>query len=141
MRIAKLTDYGLVLLTTMAGNPKVRRSARDLAEETTIPLATVSKLLKVFTNARILESRRGVNGGYSLSASPADISVATAIAAVEGPITIVECGRGEEAQKCATPNCLVASNWQLINSAIDQALGSISLLDMTQPLAREKLGL
>ena len=46
VRIGKLTDYGLVLMTCMARSQDPLRTARDLAAESKLPLSTVSKLLK-----------------------------------------------------------------------------------------------
>ena len=47
IRLGKLTDYGLVLMTHMAQNhDRLLHTARDLAVESRLPLPTVSKLLK-----------------------------------------------------------------------------------------------
>ena len=47
IRLGKLTDYGLVLMTHMAQNQdRLLHTARDLAVESRLPLPTVSKLLK-----------------------------------------------------------------------------------------------
>src|SRR5260370_37804735 len=92
IRMNKLTDYGIVLLTHLAreGNSPIH-SARDLAESSHLPAPTVNKLLKKLSQARLLTSQRGVNGGYTLARDPAEISVAEAISALEGPIAITAC--------------------------------------------------
>jgi hypothetical protein len=47
IRLGKLTDYGLVLMTYIARNhDRLLHTARDLAVESRLPLPTVSKLLK-----------------------------------------------------------------------------------------------
>src|SRR5207253_1400022 len=76
IRLGKLTDYGLVLMTYMASNrPRDLHTARDLAAASQLPLPTVSKLLKQLLQARLLVSHRGTKGGYSLSRGAAEISV------------------------------------------------------------------
>jgi DNA-binding IscR family transcriptional regulator len=47
VRLGKLTDYGIVLMTCIArGQGACLRTARDLAQESKLPYSTVSKLLK-----------------------------------------------------------------------------------------------
>src|SRR3546814_13800149 len=55
-------------------------TAPDLAEATALPAPTVSKILKMLAKGGLVESRRGVNGGYVLTRRPEDISAAEIIA-------------------------------------------------------------
>ena len=71
-------------------------SARSLAEIANIPLPTVSKLLKVLAQADLVTSTRGIAGGYRLSTTPVDISVADILEAVEGPVALTDCVTGQE---------------------------------------------
>ena len=67
IRLSKLTDYGILLMTQIVRHPeRTLHTARDLAAETQIPLPTVSKILKGLSNGGLLVSHRGVKGGYSL---------------------------------------------------------------------------
>ncbi len=86
IRLGKLTDYGLVLMTHFAqNNDRLLHTARDLAVESRLPLPTVSKLLKELLQGGLLVSHRGIKGGYSLARKPREISVAEIIAVLEGP--------------------------------------------------------
>lgn len=135
IRMTRLTDYGIMLLTLFArgGRPPMR-SARDLAAEAHLPLPTVSKLLKVLARHGLLEATRGVKGGFRLS-RPADrISVAEIIQALEGPIGVTECS--SHGGQCEIErSCIVRSNWRKINTTVLEALGKITLAEMTHPLA------
>ena len=67
IRIGKMTDYGIVLLSYFASHPESKAfTARDLAGEAKLPLPTVSKILKTLCRGELLLSHRGVNGGYRL---------------------------------------------------------------------------
>src|SRR5262245_5736647 len=80
LRISKLTDYGIMLLTHMARGPASRTySASVLAARAHLSLPTVSKLLKTLARTGLLSTHRGVNGGFSLAQRPEDISVAEII--------------------------------------------------------------
>src|SRR5258708_36531873 len=92
IRLGKLTDYGLVLMTYIAQNhDRFLHTARDLAVESRLPRPTVSKLLKELLQGGLLVSHRGIKGGYSLARKPREISVAGIIAVLEGPIALTGC--------------------------------------------------
>ena len=137
--MSKEADYGIVLLTHFAGCEGLMYSARDLANQTRIPLPMVSKILKVLAREGVLVSRRGAKGGYSLALEPGRISIAEIINVIEGPIAMTECvGAPGECKQEAV--CRIRNNWEKINQTIFGALEDISLLDMASsvpdPLVR-----
>jgi len=138
IRITRLADYGIVLLTHMARRPLgVVHSVSDLAREARLPLPTVSKILKLLAREGLLVSHRGVRGGYSLPRGPETITVAEIITIMDGPISITECS-GRPSDPCEYLNlCPVRGNLQRINGAILSALEKITLAEMGQPLPQE----
>jgi len=131
LRITKQTDYGIVLLTTLAADQDRLVTAPDLASETSLPQPMVAKILKLLARAGILASHRGVNGGYCLARSPEELSVAEVINALEGQIAITECTDDTPGLCSQETVCAVRSNWNRINLAIQDALDRISLTEMT----------
>ncbi len=134
VRITKLTDYGVLVMTLMADlAPDERVSARDLSVETSLPQPTVGKILGILTRAGLLTSSRGALGGYQLARHPAEISVVDVITAFEGPIALTDClspdGPGCEVE----PVCPTRANWDRINEAIRTALREIPLAEMARP--------
>ncbi len=131
IRLSKLTDYGIVLMTRFAVDSAVH-TARELADETGVPLPTVSKVLKALARQQLLVSQRGVKGGYRLSRLPQEISIAQIISAFE-QIAMTECtsmGLSCELE----PTCPVRGNWQKIGLVIRDALQDLTLAEMTVPL-------
>jgi FeS assembly SUF system regulator len=129
LRISKLTDYGTVLLAHLAANREDVCSAADVAAATGIALPTVSKLLKSLAKSGLVTSTRGANGGYELARSPAEISAADVIDALEGPVSITECSSIDSL--CEHEGvCSVGGAWQRINVAIRRALDDITLSDL-----------
>ena len=132
LRVSKLTDYATVVMTVLAGasdSPATVLSAQDLAARARLELPTVSKLLKQLAHAGLVESFRGVNGGYRLARIPEQISIAEIVIAMEGPIGMTECSA--HAGQCDhEPHCGVRVNWQRINQTIAHALANVSLADM-----------
>ena len=135
IRLGKLTDYGLVLMTYMARNhDRSLHTARGLALESRLALPTVSKLLKELLQGGLLVSHRGIKGGYSLARAPREISVAEIIAALEGPIALTECSTDVSGLCDLEPCCPIKNNQRIISQAVRGALGSVMLSDLIQPL-------
>jgi FeS assembly SUF system regulator len=132
LRLSKLTDYGIVIMTHIARSPAVVHTAREINEHVHVTLPTVSKILKLLAQAGLLASYRGANGGYKLTRSPQAISVAEVIRALEGPIGLTECASLPGLCQQETV-CPVRPNWQRINVVILETLGRISLREMTRP--------
>lgn len=137
IRMTKQSDYGIVLMTRMAGHPEGIVNAAELAEETVLPQPTVSKVLKILARGGLLESTRGAKGGYRLALPPEDISVADIITALEGPIGVTECIDDTPGECSQESFCPVRGNWQRINDALRTALEAITLAEMTHPLPQE----
>lgn len=137
-RMSKMTDYGLVLLTELARDTSTTRTARELAELTRVPLPSVSKVLKGLQGAGVLVSHRGAMGGYGLSRPPAAIPLTQIITALEGPVAITECVQHAEGEpSCELEQvCRVRGHWRLINQAIQEALGRLTLADLCAPAPR-----
>ena len=137
IKLTRLADYGIVLLTYVARQPEGRiHNVPDLAEEAHLPLPTVSKVLKLLSKGGLLTSQRGVNGGYQLSRRPSEITLAQIVVALDGPIEITECS-SKTRNRCEISNgCPARSNLQLINQAVLGALDNITLAQMTRPLSQ-----
>lgn len=137
IRIGKMTDYGIVLLSYFASNPEAKAfTARDLALEAKLPLPTVSKILKTLCRGELLFSHRGVNGGYRLGQAADSISIARIIEVLEGPIALTECSSHRPgADNCGLEShCPVMNNWQKISLTVRRSLEQLTLKDMVLPL-------
>jgi len=136
VKLGKLTDYGLVLMTCIARSEATasQRTARDLASESRLPLSTVSKLLKELLQSGLLLSHRGMKGGYFLAKQPHQISVIDIIAAIEGPMALTECSTDISGLCNLELSCPIKSNQRVINQAVRGVLEKITLADLVQPL-------
>lgn len=135
MRLAKLTDYGIVLLTHLARDVQQGWSARALSEAVSLPLPVVSKILKALVHHGILLSERGVRGGYRLARDPDHVSVADIIHALDGPIALTDCSDRSGGGCTLERLCPARTNLQRINRAVRDALADLSLTRMMHPLS------
>ena len=135
IRLGKMTDYGLVLMSQIARRPASElHTARDLASECHLPLPTVSKLLKRLLRSGLLESHRGIKGGYSLAREPHLISLAEIISALEGPLALTECSTEIEGLCDLESCCPIKNNQKIISQVLRGALEKVTLSDLIRPM-------
>jgi FeS assembly SUF system regulator len=130
LRLSKLADYSVVLLTTLAVRPNELVTAAQLSERTKLPVPTVAKLLKKLAKSGHVNALRGAAGGYRLARMPDSISAASVIEAVDGPVRIVSCA-GPEALPCEREvSCGIRGRWDPVNAIIRNALHNLTLAEM-----------
>jgi len=135
IRLGKLTDYALVLMTQMARRPKTElHTARGLAVISRLPVPTVSKILKTLLQSGLLDSHRGIKGGYSLRREPNQISLAEIVSALEGPLALTECSMDIGGICGLEPSCPIKDNQRIINQVIRGALAQVMLSDLIRPM-------
>jgi FeS assembly SUF system regulator len=138
LKIGKMTDYAMLILSKMAREPEAVMSASFLADALHLSGPTVSKILKILGDAGLVVSIRGADGGYHLNKMAANINVAEVIAAMEGDLTMTECC--ETTNLCSLGSmCAMQDNWLKINGLIKSLLSRISILDMVGPISLEGL--
>jgi FeS assembly SUF system regulator len=140
LRIAKLTDYGIILMAHFARQGDgVLLSSREVTEATRFTNPTVSKLLKLLTRHGLLLSVRGTHGGYQLARPAAEIDVTQIIEALEGPLAMTECSDSRvttcEDEAC----CPLRTHWNHINLAVKTALQSVNLAQLASPIPNYQL--
>lgn len=135
IKISKMADYAVVVLVALSKSDGATLSAAALAEVTRLPEPSVAKVLKLLARDNLVDSVRGVSGGYRLSRALSACSVADVILAIDGPVSLTACVEGS-AESCDHHcHCLLKGRWDDVNRAIRDTLGNISLADMTAPPA------
>lgn len=133
LKISRMSDYAIVLLTAMARTDATQYTARVLADDTGLTLPTVGKLLKMLSAGGLLLSQQGRNGGYRLARTASEISLADIIEAIDGPIAMTECFTVDH--DCdREANCGLRPHWQAINQSVRQLLDSTSLAALIEPI-------
>ena len=135
IRLSKLTDYSVVMLSYMAAREGEVYTTARLAQRSAVPEPTAAKILKLLARSAILVSQRGSNGGYELARPAAEITVAEIIVALEGPIALAACVEGSSDHCGVEQLCSMRGNWNKVNRAIRDALEDITLADMALPFA------
>ena len=101
-------------------------SAREIAERYGIPVEVMAKVLQRLARQHLLVSQHGTRGGYLLARPANRISVADAIEAIDGPVTVTVCSSADDdCDQYAT--CNIRDPLWRIKDQIVQALTSYSL--------------
>ena len=138
LKIGKMTDYAMLVLSAMAKNPDAIMSAASIAEALGLSVPTVSKILKTLGDAGLVSSVRGAEGGYHLGKPAKDICITEVIEAMEGDLAMTECC--ESANNCTLgASCSMQDNWLKINQLIKSLLSRLSILDMAGPISLEEV--
>jgi len=132
LRLSKLTDYAVVVLTRLAVCEGVQTSP-CIAKATGVPEPTVAKVLKALAAAELVASQRGARGGYRLVRKLGSIAVADVIVAIDGPIALTACVEGSGSACESSCSCPVRGRWDAVNDAVRDALTNITLADMAEP--------
>lgn len=133
LRLTRLADYAVVLMSHIAYHPDDLYNAQDAAEATGLPAPTVSKILNTMARGGLLVSHRGLNGGFTLARPPSEITVADIVAEVDGPIALTECAEGKEGDCSLEALCPARAPWQRISGAVQRALEDMTLADIVTP--------
>ncbi len=129
-----MADYGVLLLGHFARQPEALMSTTDLAETYHMPRTVVANLLKEFCKAGLLESRRGLHGGYLLDRAPEEISLLDILSVVDGPVQLIDCAAddlGSVGEACEYEDvCLSRSPMVTVNRRIVEFLQGLTLAEL-----------
>jgi FeS assembly SUF system regulator len=129
--LSKLADYGVIIATHLAAHSERQMTAAVLANETSLPRATVAKILKILAHAGIVAGARGAAGGYRLARDAGQISVVQVVSAIDGSVGVTQCTIHDDCKRSAF--CATRPHWHRINMAVSAALGAITLAEMANP--------
>ena len=132
-KLNRMTDYAIVVLGALAHRQGEILATAQLAELTGLNQPTVAKVAKTLVVADLLETQRGVHGGYRLARPAAMISLVQIVEAMEGPITVNDCVEGAQDPCMASNCCFMSHNWNRVNLAVRNALNDVSLEDLIDP--------
>lgn len=130
LRLSREADYGLIALMYMAARPEGRLAyRREIAEAHGIPTEFLAKVLQKLARVGLIRSYRGTQGGYALARTPAEITLADVVEAVEGPVALVECQCEsydcEQERSCNVKHALTG-----VQREIRRVLACVSLVDI-----------
>ncbi|MFY8024811.1 MAG: RrF2 family transcriptional regulator [Sediminibacterium sp.] len=103
--LSKKTQYAFKALTFMAEQKQVGPFLiAEIADKKKIPLKFLESILLELKKAGILNSKKGKGGGYYFNMAPSEISLASVMRLIEGPIALLPCVSLNFYEKCGDCN-------------------------------------
>ncbi|HEV2201796.1 MAG TPA: Rrf2 family transcriptional regulator [Bryobacteraceae bacterium] len=100
-QVSKRTQYGLRALYALAENyGRGPTLITQLAHDEAIPKKFLEQILLTLKEAGYVSSKKGKGGGYALAQPPDQITLASVIRAMEGPIAPLPCASDMRFRKC-----------------------------------------
>ncbi|ERI90341.1 putative HTH-type transcriptional regulator IscR [Clostridiales bacterium oral taxon 876 str. F0540] len=129
MKLSTKGRYGVKAMVDLAihygGEPV---SIKSISERQNISEYYLEQLFSPLRKAELIRSIRGAQGGYVLSRSPKDITIAEIMEVLEGPIEISNC---LDDKSCNNVDCCATRLlWARIKNSIDSVTKSTTLQDI-----------
>ncbi len=131
MLITRASEYAILSLILLC-KAKSPMDSDTLSRELSISKSFLAKILQSLAKAEILNSYKGVNGGFALKKDPKDIDMLWVTSAVEGKVPAVfECAPSLE--DCPSDKASTCSIWPFLHKLqgkIDLFLANLTLADL-----------
>lgn len=128
LKLSKKADYALVALSHLQSHHGPA-SAKEIAQVYNLSPQMLANVLKRLAHSGMLNSKRGVTGGYALGRKPTDICLGEVIDVIDGKQALSDCTSFEK-DCSAEPNCPVKSPITLIQKKIKHFIDNLTLADI-----------
>jgi len=132
MRISKKGEYALRAMIYLSLNyEKGPAQIYDISEREKIPKKFLEQILLGLKKAGLLQSKRGIGGGYSLIKPPKAITLAQIIRIIDGPLAPLGCVSQWAHISCPEErNCGLKQVMLEVRNAIAQVLENVTFDDV-----------
>lgn len=120
LELAKLYGQGPVAISQIAASQA-------------IPQRFLENILNELKPTGLIESRRGIQGGYYLTRDPVTVSVGEVIRLIEGPLDPVRCIGDRNSPCCPLrENCALVQLWSRAKTAVEAVYDGTSFRDLIE---------
>ncbi len=136
MKLSTRTRYGTRALVELAmAWPHRLVSVREIAERQDISAKYLEQIMTPLRAAGLVESSRGLHGGYELARPPDKVRLIDVYRALEGPVAPVDCV--DEPGSCPMEDvCPSRDTWVEMQESISEVLESTTLQDLAEKTER-----
>src|SRR6185436_7365746 len=136
MKLSTRGEYALRALLVLGLNygPHVVR-IQTISAEQNIPKRFLEQILNDLKSAGVVESKRGIAGGYRLSRPPQDITLAAIIRHVEGALAPISCVSERFYEKCSCPDearCAIRSVMKEARDAVVAIVERVTVAELCE---------
>ena len=131
-RINRQTDYAIRVVLALALRPRDSRlSSAEIGKEMLIPSAFLARIVAQLSQAKLVDTFPGRDGGLQLARPAEEISLRDVVELMEGPFNISECMLGE--LSCPFEGgCVVRKRWFRLQNVILDELGRTKFSELAE---------
>src|SRR5215468_8999640 len=136
MKLSLRGEYALRALLVLGlnyGDSVVR--IQTISEQQNIPKRFLEQILNDLKSAGVVQSKRGIAGGYRLARRPEDITLAAVVRHIEGALAPVSCVSERFYEKCSCPDesrCAIRSVMKEVRDAVVKVAERITIAEMCE---------
>jgi len=133
MRLSTKGRYAVMAMTDLArrqDEPCRAVALADIAARQEISLSYLEQLFSRLRRKGLVQSARGPGGGYRLTRSAAETSIAEIVLAVDEPLRATRCAPQGKGCMLKGERCLTHDLWEDLGHRIEDYLASVSLADV-----------
>ena len=108
---------------------------KTISDEQNIPKRFLEQILNDLKSAGIVQSRRGIAGGYRLARPPEEITLAAVVRHIEGALAPVSCVSEKFYEKCSCPDetrCAIRSVMKEVRDGIVKLMEQTTLAQVAE---------
>jgi Rrf2 family nitric oxide-sensitive transcriptional repressor len=125
---SQTVEYALRIVVWLASQGGKPRTTSQIAEATKIPAGYLAKVLQSLGRARLVDSQRGIGGGFTLAVSPDELSLLDVINAVDAIKRIERCPL--KLKSHAAELCPLHHRLDEAMALIEKGLGETKIADL-----------
>ena len=134
--ISQTAEYALRAVVYLADQGGAPRTTKQIAEVTQVPGGYLSKVMQTLSRAGVVNSQRGLRGGFTLVSKPDELSILTIINAIDPILRFPECPLGIPTH--GKRLCPLHSRLDQAGQMIEDALANTTVSELLAVPARRK---
>ena len=136
MKLSVRGEYALRALLVLGVNyAQPVTSIQTISRQQNIPKRFLEQILNDLKSAGVVESRRGVAGGYRLARRPEAIPLAVVVRHIEGALAPVSCVSERFYEKCSCPDesrCAIRSVMKEVREAVVKIMERVTVAELCE---------
>jgi Rrf2 family nitric oxide-sensitive transcriptional repressor len=132
MLVTRETDYAVRCVLYLAQADDQIANVTEVSSKMHIPKTFLAKIFQRLAKAGLVESIRGMNGGFTLSKKPPAISLLDIMEAIQGPSCINVCAVNSKKCKRST-YCTVHPFWVDLRREVNKRMQEQTIDKMARP--------
>ena len=133
MRMSTKGHHAIRIMVFLAHSPGRPITKQEIGASENISPGYIQQLMGMLTNAGLVRSHRGKEGGFSLAVPAEEVTVLRVLQATEGPFEIAACVNHPEMCPRAE-TCPANPIWTRVTTTVNDLLDQTTIADLAQSL-------